>query len=256
MVAVDQRIGGNKSDFRIQWFAKLGSNSNPVELLLNDPSSFSVRIDQPTISSSGFFVYQSQVRISDLETAEFDRFWCQIGVSDGIRDSANITSVGRSDETIITHISTYTSPPLPFCLHVQAFFHQTSLKCAGFRNDTIIDANPFKPSSTYNPSSTLLSLSTSCSPIIPPSPISCPTMNIASEESTQTSKLVSVLLPPLLLATVVVGMLVAVLVIIIIIMRRRSVMRNETPSTTESSSHGNALITCEHALSRKQPSST
>ena len=222
MVAVDQRIGGNESDFRIQWFAQLGSNSNPEELLLNDPSSFSVRIDQPTISSSGFFVYQSQVRISDLETDEFDRFWCQIGMSDGIRDSANITSVGRSDETIITDISTYTSPPLPFC-PPQAFFHKASLKCADFPNETIIDDSPFKPSSTYNPSSTLSSLSTT--PIIPPSPINCPSMNVASEESTQTSKLVSVLLPSLLVP-VLVAILLVVAAVIMACRRSRKPAKN------------------------------
>ena len=205
-VAVNRSIEGTEdaADFEIRWFAQLGSESIPVEVPLNGTSSSGVRIDQPTTVTTAFYVYQSQLRISIMNIDTFDRFWCEIYISDAFKDTTNITDLERSHQTLITDNNLYTS--LPVC-PPQAFFHQTVLTCADF------------PLSVENDTQVELPLSSS-SPLIqiPPTPIpsgtpaSCPQIN-TSEDSGQTSRLVSVLLPSLIFPVVVAVLLVITAVI-------------------------------------------
>ena len=195
-MAVDRSIGGDDTDFGISWFAQLGSESTPEEVLFNDSSSFSVRLDQSDITTS-LYVYQSQVRLTDMDFSLFDRFWCQISVADALRDTLNITTPERSEQTILSDITYYTSFGLPFCPQ-QAFFHQTNFRCADFsENDT----------ETEPPAMT----SSAVPPI--PSPASCPP-SIVGEDNAQTSRLMSVLLPSLVLPLVVAILLVIAAVIL------------------------------------------
>ena len=203
-VAAVNRSIGLPTDFQIHWYAQLGSDSTPQELLLNDTSSFSVRIDQPTAETGDFYVYQSQARIADMEINVFDRFWCQIDASETIRNATNITDLERSDQTVISAQSFYTSSPLPLCTQ-QAFFHQTSLKCANVMTE---DANntQFEPpmSSSVIPTRTPLPSSSAT--------ISCPP-NLVGEESVRASRLLSVLLPALILPVIVAVLLVIAAII-------------------------------------------
>ena len=199
-MAVDRSIGGDDTDFGISWFAQLGSESTPEEVLFNDSSSFSVRLDQSDITTS-LYVYQSQVRLTDMDFSLFDRFWCQISVADALRDTLNITMPERSEQTILSDITYYTSFGLPFCPQ-QAFFHQTNFKCADFsENDTETEQPPVMTSSAVPPIP------------LPPSPASCPP-SIVGEDNAQTSRLMSVLLPSLVLPLVVAILLVIAAVIL------------------------------------------
>ena len=203
VVAVDRRsVMGQVSDFQIRWFAQLGSESMPEELFLN--TTFRVRIDQPTQTTMDFFVYQSQARIGNVDIGTLDRFWCQI---DAIRSNNNITDLAKSEQTVINTKDYYSSPRLPVCTE-QTFFHQTSKKCAdGEANSTQSDP-PETPST---------------SPDALPSPRSptsgCPPSN---QDSAETSKLVSVLLPALLLPVAVAILLVVAAIIMTCRQRKKA----------------------------------
>ena len=94
IVAVNRSVGGDFNDFQIRWFAQLGDDSIPQEILLD--TSLGVRIDQPPAETTDFYLYQSQVRIADVNVTFLDRFWCQISASDTIKQLANITNLERN----------------------------------------------------------------------------------------------------------------------------------------------------------------
>ena len=194
MVAVNRSIG-QLSDFQIHWFAQLGDDS--TSQALNDTSAFFVRIDQPTATTTDSYIFHSQARIADLERSILDRFWCQIDASENIKNSINTTTFQRSSQTIITDKDAYTSL-LPFCPDF-FFFHQPSVKCA----DALTEGNDsqLQPPSDMDSSSIPTLLPT---PTVPPN---CPP-NSFNEESVQTKRLVSVLLPSLLLPVLVAILLV------------------------------------------------
>ena len=141
VVAVNRSVGGDSSDFQIQWFAQLGSDSTPQEILLNsNDTTFGVRVDLPLVETTFFYIYQSQARIANMQINIFDRFWCQIKISDTVvKETAGIVNLERSDQTIVGQKNSYTSPPLPACPQ-QAFFHQTGLKCADSLSGEVNDS--------------------------------------------------------------------------------------------------------------------
>lgn len=200
MVVVNRNIG-QLSDFQIRWFAQLGDDS--TSQALNDTSAFFVRIDQPNVTTADLYIFHSQARIADMKRSILDRFWCQIDASENIKNSLNITTFQRSSQTIIADNNAYTSPLLPFCPQL-FFFHQPSVGCA----DALTEGNDsqLQPPSDMDSSSIPTLLPT---PTVPPN---CPP-NSFSEESVQTNRLVSVLLPSLLLPVLVAILLVIAAVI-------------------------------------------
>lgn len=226
VVAVNENIG-QRSDFQIHWFAQLGDDSTTQTLMLNDTSGFFLRIDRPTVTSGGFYIFHSQARIADMERSILDRFWCQFEASEDFKNSSNITTFQRSRQTIITDINSYTSPSIPFCPQL-FFFHQPIVECVTEGNDSQL-----QPPSDKDTSSIPTPLST---PAVPPN---CPP-NSFSEENVQTNRLVSVLLPSLLLP-----ILVAILLVIAAVIM--SCRRSRKPDKKRQQRQGNLMCKgCAH----------
>ena len=205
MVAVRRSVGGGRSDFAIQWFAQLGRDTSPDELLLNDTTTFGVRVDQPTLENGEFLIYHSQARITGMDISIYDHFWCQIDASESIRNTTNITDLGRSEATEVLEFDYYSSLSLQFCPQ-DKFSHQTSLNCADASLDNDDDNDTLSEPPVVVPSSTP---QTTISPL---SPTSCPPP-VFMGRGGETSKLVSVLLPSLMLPVIVAVLLVIAAVV-------------------------------------------
>ena len=208
MAAVHQSIGGSPSDFEIRWFAQLVGKpipDDPQELLLNGTTTFGDRIDQ-MIGSSGdvFLLYHSQARITGMGVSVFDRFWCQIIASEGIRNTTDITDLARSEATAIAERDYYISPLLPLCPQTLNYYHQTSLKCADVSVDDLDNVTLSEPPVVMPSSSTMSASDLDATNCPPPA---------FREEGGETSRLVSVLLPSLMLPVIVAVLLVIAAVI-------------------------------------------
>lgn len=220
MVAVHKSTGGSLPDFEIRWFAQLRGkpiSEDPQELLLNDTSTFGVRIDRVSVQTTDFLEYHSEARITGMEVTAFDRFWCQITASEDIRNSTNIADLARSEEVTIAERDYYISPLLPFCSQ-QFFFHQTTFKCAdGSDSDNGTHSEPpiVMPSSSSSQTTSATLTPTDCPP------------PIFREESGQTSRLVSVLLPSLMLPVIVAVLLLIAALIMTCGPSRRNLMRKQ-----------------------------
>ena len=220
MVAVHKSTGGSLSDFEIRWFAQLQGkpiSEDPQELLLNDTTTFGVRIDQQPSETTDFLEYHSEARITGMEVITFDRFWCQITASEDIRNSTSIADLARSEEVTIAERDYYISPLLPFCSQ-EFFFHQTTFKCAdGSDSDNGTQSEPpiVMPSSSSSQTTSATLTPTDCPP------------PVFREESGQTSRLVSVLLPSLMLPVIVAVLLLIAALIMTCGPSRRNLMRKQ-----------------------------
>ena len=201
MAAVHRSIGGSPSDFEIRWFAQLVGKpipEDPQELVLNDTTTFGDRINQ-TIGTEDFLLYHSQARITGTGVSAFDRFWCQITASEGIRNTTDITNLARSEATTIAERDYYISPLLPSCPQTLNFYHQTSLKCADVSVDDLDNVTLSEPPVVMPSSSTMSASDLDATNCPPPA---------FRDESGETSRLVSVLLPSLMLPVIVAVLLV------------------------------------------------